>query len=184
LGLDKLFGVQESYVEFTPDLLGNLRFNLSGIPVWGGLSLQVYRPVTGKPVGWYEDGRIAVVDNIFGKGRTRLIGTMPSFGYATHQGDRSAAFFAELLKFAGKEQYVKCSEPRVKSRIHDGVGGTYLWVANPTHQPRPVHLQLGEAWGPFSSSLSLWGAEAVVNGRSIMLTAAARDVSVIALLSS
>lgn len=42
LGLDELFGVRESYVEFTPDLLGNLKFNLSGVtppgspPINGG----------------------------------------------------------------------------------------------------------------------------------------------------
>jgi beta-galactosidase len=184
LGLAELFGVQESYVEFTPDLLDNLKFNLSGAPVWGGLFLQVYQPMTGKPVGWYEDGRVAVVDNTFGKGRTRLIGTMPSSGYAMHQGDRSAAFFAELLKFAGKQQHVRCSEPRVTARIHDGVGGIYLWVANPTRQPRPVHLELGEAWGTFSNSSSLWGAEASVTGSTITLTVEARNVTVIVLLSS
>ena len=168
---------------------------MSGIPVWGGLFLQAYQPTTGKNAGWYEDGRIAVVDNTFGKGRTRLIGTMPSYGYATHQEDRSAVFFAELLSFAGKGQHVRCSlrspttssygsEPRVKARIHDGAGGTYLWVANPTRQPLPVHLELGEAWGTFSHSYSLWGAEASVTGRTITLTAEARDVAVIALLSS
>jgi beta-galactosidase len=184
LGLDELFGVRESYVEFTPDLLNDLKFNLSGIQACGGLFLQTYQPTTGRPVGWYEDGRVAVVDNGFGKGKARLIGTMPGAGYAKHSGDRSAALFAELLQFAGKQQHVRCSEPRVAARIHDGVGGTYLWMANPTRQPLPVHLELGEAWGPFSSSRSLWGAEAVVNGRSIMLTAAARDVAVIALLSS
>jgi beta-galactosidase len=184
LGLDELFGVRESYVEFTPDLLNDLKLNLSGIPACGGLFLQAYQPTTGRPVGWYEDGRVAVVDNAFGKGKARLIGTMPGAGYAKHQEGKSAAFFAELLQFAGKQQHVRCSEPRVTARIHDGVGGTYLWVANPTRQPLPVHLELGEAWGTFSHSSSLWGAEASVTGRTITLTATARDVAVIALLSS
>jgi beta-galactosidase len=184
LGLDELFGVRESYVEFTPDLLGNLKFNLSGIPVWGGLFLQAYQPTTGTTVGWYDDGRIAVVDNAFGKGRTRLIGTMPGVGYAVHPKDRSPAFFADLLEFAGKQQHVKCSDTRVKARLHDGAGGTYLWVANPTRQTLLVHLELGEAWGPFASEHSLWGAEETVNGRTIILIAEARDVAVIALFSS
>ena len=181
LGLDELFGVRESYVEFTPDLLGNLKFNLSGVPVWGGLFLQAYQPTTGKSVGWYAEGQVTVVDNEFGKGRTRLIGTMPGFGYAAHPENRLPAFFADLLRFAGKQQYMKCSEPRVKARLYDGAGGTYLWVANPTRQPLPVHLELREAWGPFSSSRSLWGTKATVAGRTITLTAEARDVAVIAL---
>jgi hypothetical protein len=97
-----------------------------------------------------------------------------------------------VKSWQGKEQHVKCSlrspttssygsESRVKARLHHGEGGTYLWVANPTRQTLPVHLELGEAWGLFSSGHSLWGAEATVTGRTITLTAGARDVAVIAL---
>jgi beta-galactosidase len=62
-GLDEVFGARESTVEFTPDLLGDLRVNMSGTPVWGGLFMQAYRPTTGTAVGWYEYGQVAVVDN-------------------------------------------------------------------------------------------------------------------------
>jgi beta-galactosidase len=181
LGLDQLFGAKESYVEFTPDLLGDLQFNLSGTRVRGGLYLQTYEPTSGTPVGWYDDGRVAAVDHVFGKGRTRLIGTMCGAGYAAHPESRSPTFFAEALAFGGVEQHVVCSDPRVKARLHDGPGGTYLWVANPTWQPIPVRLTLGEAWGPFSSTRSLWGAAAEVAGRTVTLTANARDMAVIAL---
>ena len=181
LGLDELFGVRESYVEFTPDLLGDLKFRVDGTPVWGGLFLQAYEPTTGTPMGRYQDGKVAAVDNTFGKGKTRLIGTMPGAGYTEHPGSESAVFFAELLKFAGKQQHVKCSDPRVKARLHDGAGGTYLWVANPKRQPVPVRLELADSSGPFTSSHSLWGAEATVTGNIITLTAGARDVSVMAL---
>jgi len=181
LGLDDLFGVRESYVEFTPDLLGDLEFNLSGIPVRGGIFLQAYEPTSGTPVGWYEDGRVAAVDHVYGKGKTRLVGTMAGYGYATHADDRSPAFYADVLEWVGKTQHVICSEPRIKARLHDGAGGTYLWVANPKRQPLPVRLEISEAWGPFSSCQSLWGAEAAVEGRTVTLTAGARDVAVIVL---
>jgi beta-galactosidase len=181
LGLDKLFGVKEIYVEFTPDILGDLTFNLGDSQVWGGIFLQAYECTTGTPVGWYEDGKVAAVDNAFGKGRARLIGTMPGSGYSSHPGSRSAAFFADLLKFAGKEQHVRCSDSRVKARLHDGTGGTYLWVANPKRQDISVCLELGESWGPFSSSHSLWGAEANVDERAITLTTGARNVAVMEL---
>jgi beta-galactosidase len=128
------------------------------------------------------DGQVAVVDNTFGKGRTRLIGTMPGYGYAAHPKDKPSAFFADLLKFAGKQQQVKCSDTRVKARLHDGEGSIYLWVANPVREAIPVQIELAEAWGPFSSSHSLWGVEAKIAGRIITLTAEARDVTVMALL--
>ena len=51
LGLDKLFGVRESYVEFTPDILDDLRVNVNGTPAWGGIFLQAYTPTTGTAVG-------------------------------------------------------------------------------------------------------------------------------------
>jgi hypothetical protein len=44
-----------------------------------------------------------------------------------------------------------------------------------------VRVQLSDAWGPFNACRSLWGAEATVEGRTIELTAGARDVAVIAL---
>jgi beta-galactosidase len=181
LGLDELFGVRESYVEFTPDLLGDLKFNLSGISVRGGIFLQAYEPTSGTPVGWYEDGRVAAVEHSYGEGKTRLLGTMAGAGYAAHPDDRSPAFFADTLAWAGKTRHVTCSEPRVKARLHAGEGGVYLWVANPKRQPLPVRLQISEAWGPFSSCQSLWGTEATVDERAVALTAGARDVAVIAL---
>jgi beta-galactosidase len=181
LGLDEVFGARERYVEFTPDLLGDLRFNLDGTPAWGGLFLQAYEPTTGIPVGWYEDGRVAAIDHTYGKGKTRLIGTMAGAGYAAHAGDRTPAPFMRLLTFGGVGQHVTCSDPHVKARLHDGPGGTYLWVANPTRRPRYARLTLSTAWGPFSSGQTLWGGGAEVDGRTIALTVGARDVSVIAL---
>ena len=181
LGLDALFGASESYVEFTPDLLGDLTFNYSGTPVRGGVFLQAYAVTAGTAVGWYSDGRVAAVQNQVGKGKTLLLGTMAGYGYGTHPDDRSPAFFADVLAWAGVTQHVVCSDPRVKARLHAGEGGTYLWVANPKRQPLPVRLELSDAWGPFSSCRSLWGAEAEVDGRTVELTAGARDVAVIAL---
>ncbi|GIV77749.1 MAG: beta-galactosidase YesZ [Litorilinea sp.] len=182
-GLDELFGCQESYVEFTPDLLDDLRFNFNGIPVWGGIFLQAYRPTTGTAVGWYADGQVAAVEHRYGQGKTRLVGTMVGAGHGRHPGNGSAPFFADCLAFAGKAQHIRSSDPQVKARLHHGEGGTYLWVANPTRQERPVRLSLSPAWGPFQGSETLWGAPAAVAGRTVELTAPARDVTVLRLAS-
>ena len=225
LGLDEVFGAKEAYVEFTPDLLGDLQFHFKGTRAQGGLFLQTYELTTGKPVGWYgyfkgtraqgeplqigwpfegapaQGGpflqayepttgvgwsadwrRVVAVEHAFGKGRTWLIGTMAGAGYAAHPGRGPAAFFRKALRFGGKKPHVRCSDPRVKARLHDGPGGAYLWVANPARQAIRVRLELGDRWGPFRACRSLWGGEATVDGRRITLTAGARDVAVIALM--
>ncbi|MEZ4733586.1 MAG: beta-galactosidase [Caldilineaceae bacterium] len=179
LGLDELFGCRESYVEFTPDILGDLKFNFSGLPTWGGIFRQAYTPTTGTPVGWYADGQVAAVDNNYGKGKTRLLGTMVGAGYAAHSQEGTSPFFAGLLDFAGKAQQIVSSDPQVKARLHIGEGGAYLWIANPTRQARPVRLTLSQAWGPFTKCTSLWGATAAIEGQTLVITALARDVSVV-----
>jgi len=181
LGLDEVFGARETYVEFTPDLLGDLSLTVAGAPAWGGLFLQAYEPTTGTACGWYEDGRVAAVDHAYGEGRTRLVGTMLGAGYAAHPGPRSTQPFADVLAFARKQQHATVSDPRVKARLHSGAGGTYLWVANPARQPLPVRVELSDAWGPFRSCRSLWGSEATVAGHLVTLLAGGRDVAVIAL---
>lgn len=185
LGLDEVFGVKESYVEFTPDLLTDLQLRVDGARLYGGIFMQAYEPTTGKAVGWYDDGRVAAVDNAYGKGRTRLVGTMLGAGYGAHtnayEPAAAAPFFADLLKYAGIDQHVTSSDARVKARLHDGEGGTYLWVTNPTHQPLPVRVSLGAQWGPFQQVQTLWGANACLENGSLTLTVPARDAAVLAL---
>lgn len=181
LGLDELFGARESYVEFTPDLLTDLRLRVLEQPVWGGTFLQAYTPTTGTPVGWYEDGQVAAVENRYGQGRTLLIGSMAGVGHAAHPGEGAASFFAHLLAWGGQAQHVTSSAAAVKARLHAGEGGVYLWVANPTRQPCAVQVTLGEAWGPYTAAQTRWGAAATVSGRCLELTAPARDVTVLEL---
>ena len=52
LGLDELFGVRESYVEFTQDLLDGLKLHVDDTPVGGGILLQACKLTTGTPIGW------------------------------------------------------------------------------------------------------------------------------------
>jgi beta-galactosidase len=180
-GLDELFGAQESYVEFTPDLLTDLRLTVRGHDIAGGVFMQAYTPTTGSAVGHYADGRVAAVEHAHGKGRTLLLGTMPGAGFFAHPDDTStAAFFASLL---AEQPAVASSDARIKARLHAGSGGLYLWVANPTREPIPVHLDVRECVGDFTAARTLWGASAAVAARTVSLTAPARDVSVLELHS-
>jgi beta-galactosidase len=183
-GLDELFGARESYVEFTPDLLRDLRLTVKDQQIWGGTFMQAYEPTTGAAVGWYEDGSVAAVEHRYGKGRTLLVGTMAGVGNSVHAGKHEAApFFASLLAFGDQPQpqHVVCSDPRVKARLHDGEGGRYLWVANPTREPIPVRLTVNRGDQALGSARALWGPDAAVAGDSVELTVPARDVAVLAL---
>jgi beta-galactosidase len=184
-GLDELFGARQTDVEFTPDLLTDLKLSANDSPVWGGVFLQAYEPTSGRAVGWFEDGRVAAVENHVGSGHTLLVGTMPGAGYVAHADDDGAsAFFAGLLEHGGarQEQHVTSSDSRIKARLHAGEGGLYLWVANPTRHSVPVQLNVREHWGEFWTSRTLWGSEATCDGRAITLTVAARDVTVLELV--
>jgi len=182
LGLDSLFGVRESYVEFAPDLLEELKLDFDGLPLSGGLFLQAYQVTSGVPRGWYRDGRVAAVDHAFGRGRTCLVGTMVGFGYGRHADEGTRGFFADALRFGGKRPHIVSSDRRVIARLQAGGGNTYLWAANPTRQDVPVVLELSDAWNPVSTCRTLWGPEATPRDRSITLAVPARDVAVVQLV--
>jgi beta-galactosidase len=184
-GLDELFGARESYVEFTPDLLGDLTLTVAGDRVWGGEYLQCYETTTGEASGWYDDGRIAAVDNRYGKGKTRLIGTMPGYGYSVHGGDRGnyqapagaeTSFFEGVLAFGGKRPRLRVSDGRIAARLHGGSGGTYLWIANPKRQEIPLRVELPE--DRFSAARTVLGPEAVWRDSTLHVKAPARYVAV------
>jgi beta-galactosidase len=181
-GMDELFGVKESYVEFVPDLLGDLALTVAGDRIWGGEYLQCYTPTTGEAVGWYDDGRVAAVDNRYGKGKTRLIGTMPGYGYSEHGGAEGnyraphkaeTSFFEGVLKFAGKSPAVKVSDPRIVARLQEGSGGTYLWIANPKRQAIPVRVEVA---GKYQGASVVLGPEAAWKDGCLSVNVPARYV--------
>jgi beta-galactosidase len=189
-GMDELFGVKESYAEFTPDLLKDLSLTVAGDRIWGGEYLQCYQPTTGEAVGWYDGlplpkgvDPVAAVDNKYGKGKTRLIGTMPGYGYAAHGGaggnyrapDRSeTSFFEGILAFAGKKKRIDVSDTRIAVRLHEGKGGTYLWIANPRRHAIPVTIKLSS--GKYTGISTILGPEAFWKDGSITVTAPERQV--------
>ncbi len=200
-GLDAVFGAKESYVEFCPDLRDGFAFRCGGLKVQAGGYKQAYQPTTGQAMGHYLDGQVAVVDNSYGQGRTRLIGTFPGYGfyqYTANQGagadEDSRKFFAELLAWAGMRQAVRSSDLEVTARLHtvltpstskrpEDTGGskTFLWVTNPKRNASTVELELSEAYGPFSGGVPYWGNAPQVSGRRVMVTVGGKDAAVIEL---
>jgi beta-galactosidase len=155
----------------------------AGYQVRGGIYLQSYVPTTGKPVGHFDDGRIAVVDNVFGRGRTRLIGTFPGYGYAKRQDKDMNRFFTDLLPWADKTQHLKNSDNRVIARIQKSDRATYLWLVNSLHEAIETEVILSRSWGPYQRARSICGEKVKLKSDRLITTSIPPRSVVIVLLT-
>ncbi len=180
LGLDEVFGARETYVQFTPDLLGNLTLTVNDKQIGGQYFLQEYQPRGGKAVGQYANGHTAAVEHTLGKGKTLLIGTFPGGSYYRNHSAGTREFFAGLLPWAGIHQQVESTDSAVKARLHKGAGGTYLWVVNPTRTARNVKLSLP---AQFQRAVDLWqeSSRPTIAGKTLSVAVEDRNAAVIRL---
>ena len=180
LGLDQVFGARETYVQFTPDILDKLTLTVSGKNIGGAYFLQEYRLAGGQSAGQYANGHIAAVEHAFGNGKTMLIGTFPGGSYFRNHSPATREFFAGLLPWAGVRARLQSSDPQVKVRLHEGAGGTYLWVVNPGRTPRTVTITLP---ANVERAADLWqeSSRPVVQGRMLTTTVEDRNAAVVRL---
>lgn len=182
LGLDELFGAREKYVEFDPDLSEKLTFEVQGKTIYGRYFRQDYDLHGGKSAGQYANGNIAAVENSFGKGRTLLIGSFPGAGYFLHHAPETRQLFASLLHRAGLQQQVSLDDTTVQARLHQGRSNRYLWVTNPTREPKKVNITLPQ--NGVRSAEDVWNSTPIICEESkISVTVPARD-AVVALLKA
>jgi beta-galactosidase len=151
--------------------------------IYGRYFFQQYETKgDGKVVGHYPNGAIAAVENNVGSGRTLLMGSFPGSGYYLHHSKETRTLFASFLKMAGITPRVNVDDNEVQARVHQGAGGTYLWVTNPTTMARPVTVSLNPSLGRFSSGEDKWGNLKInVTDQQITVNVPARDAAVIAL---
>jgi beta-galactosidase len=178
LGLDQLFGARERYVQFTPDLLDTLEITVKDKKVGGRFFLQEYTLAGGQAAGQYANGHIAAVERTSGNGKTLLIGTFPGGSYYLNHLSASREFFAGLPAWAGIQQQVQSSDPEVKARLHQGAGGTYIWVVNPTRTVRTAKITLPSA---FQRATELWQqpSNPTVTGNTLAVTIDGRNAAVV-----
>ena len=180
LGLDQLFGARETYVQFTPDLLGKLTLTARDKQIGGQYFLQEYKLAGGQAVGQYSNGHIAAVEHTVGQGKALLIGTFPGGSYYRNHAAGTREFFAGLLTWGGVRQQVQSSDPALKARMHKGAGGTYVWVVNPTRTTRNVKITLPSA---FTKAADLWqqSSHPAMSGNTLSVTVEDRNAAVIRL---
>jgi beta-galactosidase len=179
-GLDRVFGAREADVEFMPDIGDRIQFSLGGKPVDGGGYLQSYTLAGGAAHGDFDDGRLAVIANGFGTGRTLLVGTHPSVAYYRTSSAANRAYFASVFKWLGNPKHVSLSNGAVQGRLQQGEDGLYLWLVNPTRQTQKTSFALAEVYGPVKPVASLWPEKAPAPAGPT-ITVPARDAVILQL---
>lgn len=181
-GLDELFGARESHVEFMPDLSNNLQLQVKNTKIYGRYFRQEYRLHGGTAAGQYENGTIAAVEHQFGQGRTLLMGSFPGAGYYLHHDPITKSLFASFLAMAGVSPHLTADDNTIQARLHQGSGGNYLWVINPTRQNQTVTVQLESATFSVAAGEDIWGKQSVaIAGQQVRVSVAGRNAAVIAL---
>ena len=182
-GLDALFGVRESEVEFGRNIHQDMTYTLDGRTLPVGLNHQEYEVTSAQAVGRFDNGAVAVADNRFGRGRTRLVGAFPGYAHYHDRSEATRAAFADLLAWAGVERHVTLDARGVVARLHRQGDDLYLWIVNHNRSDTAVDLRLASALGRFSDSYLHWGLEnARVRDSRVRVTVGGEDATIVKLL--
>ena len=179
-GLDRVFGAREAEVEFMPDIGDRIHLQLDGAPVDGGGYLQSYTLAGGEAHGDFDGGRLAVVSNTHGKGRTLLVGTHPSVAYYRKSSDANRAYFARMFEWLGNDKHVALSNPSLQGRLHRNDDGLFLWLVNPTREAQQTSFTLASGYGAVKPTASLWPEKAAAPAGST-ISVPARDAVILQL---
>jgi beta-galactosidase len=145
-GLDALFGCRESAVSFGLDVMDGLQIQMETGYVEAGIYRQAYALAGGQAVGWYADGTIAIVDHQYGKGRTRLVGSMPGYGYYPAPTPSSRQWFGSMLEQIGKLPHIHVAAENVVARLWRGNQDWFLWAVNQSEAPVQTQLSVNRSF--------------------------------------
>jgi beta-galactosidase len=159
-GFDEVFGVSQKRVEFMPDILTDIEFNIFGANIGGEGYLQTYELKGASSCAYYEGDPIAV-SNTWGKGKTLLIGAFVSGRYGRLHDSGTARFFREILSLAGQTPMVQLGDNTIHARISLGKEEDYLWLLNTSDKvcSCTLKLSLGHRCGKI-----LWEGGSVMEG--------------------
>ncbi|HEX3350696.1 MAG TPA: beta-galactosidase [Acetobacteraceae bacterium] len=155
-GLDRVFGAREHEVEFMPDIGDRTGFSFAGQAVHGAGFLQSYTVEGGRVRGEFEDGRVAVVEHAFGRGRTLLIGSNPSASYYEQSSTENRRFFANVFAWSDRERHVALTNAAIFGRLHEGAAGAFLWLVNPTEATQTTAVKFGARDASLRRATCLW----------------------------
>jgi beta-galactosidase len=178
-GLDAVCGVKQDTVSFGPDMWHGLEFTTAQGSLGGGVYRQSYTPSTGKAAGAYSDGGISVVENNYGKGKVRIVGTMAGYGYKLNPKQEYLHFFASILPFAGKVQLLRTDfNSGLIARIWASDSKTFLWVLNTRKYTQNAVIGFNADILRFNGTNTLRGSDAKLDGGFLKFEVPGRDAAV------
>jgi beta-galactosidase len=120
LGLSDLMGCRETAVQTPAGGRTLLRWQ-TGEQTPGRWFEETLEPLgnSAKVAATYENGATAAVTNVYGKGKTLMIGSYLSAAYAKQRSAESAKFWAGLLHWAGVQLPVKVTGDPIEVRFLD-----------------------------------------------------------------
>ncbi len=142
-GFDEVFGARETHVEFMPDIADRDRIFWQGTELPCGGFRQVYEPTSGKGLATFDTGGTAMVEATYGKGRTLLVGSHVSVGhFRERESGRLGApqWWRGCLAWSGVSPRVETGNAQLVARLHEGEGGRFLWIVNPSRLPQAGRL--------------------------------------------
>ena len=158
IGLDKVFGARETLIrpvdrpQIAIDPSASLPGVADGQHVSGAAFEEDLEPYSGARVlGRFEDGKPAVVENSFGKGKAILIGSFVPLAYDEHPDDSTRDFLISLAKLAGVSPQVAVSGPGQSEIVvrrlvspHEQI----VFAFNESEDPAEAAISLDIPWKP------------------------------------
>jgi beta-galactosidase len=181
-GFAEIFGCVENTVSFGVDMWEELTFIAAKEQISGGLYRQSYEITAGKASARYKDGSIACVDNAFGKGRTRFIGTMPGYSYMKNPSEPTRRWIASSLHFADKSPLIEVNQANIVARLWSSENKHYVWVINSREEAAEVVIKLNKDIIKYDEVACIRGEGLLIHKENtISLTAPGRDAVIIEL---
>ncbi len=155
-GLSEVFGARAADIPET--VSGDPKPTLAGrrgqYPCFG--CREPLEATTGQVKSRFDDGAPAVVENTWGAGATRLIGTLPALGYATTGEKGFAQVILDSLAFARVRPRILNTSPDVAPRLLKGEDGMhFLCALNTGRAAQEAKLRVNPAVGRFRRAVNL-----------------------------
>lgn len=182
--LNEVFGCEEKSVHLGPDKWKSLEFVSGSGIVKGGVYRQSYAIKTGKAFGHYDNGECAVVDNSYGKGRTRLIGTFPSYAYHVRPDEHTRRFFATHMHYALLTPNVTLPfNHGIVPRVWANESKCFVWLTNTTENDQYAVVRFNSTRFKINGAQSVRGDAVRITGNGTLeVRCPQRDAVVIELL--
>jgi beta-galactosidase len=192
-GLHEVCGCRETAVQQTPTgktdmhLTADFAGLKAGEKIKGALfeeTLTPQRPST-RVIATFADGRPAVVESRFGKGRMLTVGTFAGNAYEVERDETSAKFYRGLLEWANVVRPVETSDSNVEARILENGKVRILFFFNHGGEPSDVTLSVRMTDGRYAlrdlESAASWQGTAEAGRLILKRRLAAGGVAVIAI---